>query len=399
MIARHRVERRQGPATPARRRSTPPFTVGIEEELQIVDPITGALAPGIERLVDGAPAPLRPQRELLQSMVEISTPVAPSVAAAAAHLGRLRPALVEWARRQGLQVAAAGTHPFSHHAAQAVTERPRYLALLEQMRWLARRNCVFGLHVHVGCPGPDALIAAANRARSAIPELLALSGNSPFADGIDTGFASARAQIVAGFPRSGLPPTFGSWREYERYVETGRRAGLLADATQLWWDVRPSPGYGTVEVRVFDAQTRLERVAPLAALVQALVATAVIEHERGQRRPDAPDLVLAENRLRAARDGLDAMLVDVERDGERSARVAVLELLDDCAPTARALGCLDELHACERLLLAPTGAQEQRTVHDRTGSLPAVARWLRDRTAAAAAADADGSRPLEAACA
>lgn len=396
VVVQHRVGRRQGPAAPSRRRSAPPFTVGIEEELQIVDPITGALASGIEQLVEGAPSSVHPERELLQCMVEISTPVAASVAEAADHLHRLRPALVEWARRQGLGLAAAGTHPFSHHAAQSVTELPRYLELLEQTRWLARRNCVFGLHVHVGCPDPDALVAAANRARSAIPELLALSGNSPFSGTIDTGFASARAQIVAGFPRSGLPPSFASWREFERYVETGRRAGLLSDATQLWWDVRPSPRYGTVEIRVFDVQTRLRRVAPLAALVQALVATAVREHESGHHPAEVPDLVLAENRLRAARDGLDAMLIDVELDGERSARVAILQLLDDCSSTARRLGCLDELHACEGLLLDPTGAMEQRTIHDRTDSLPEVARWLRDQTWHATVG---AEQPLEAACA
>ncbi|MEZ5102092.1 MAG: YbdK family carboxylate-amine ligase [Thermoleophilia bacterium] len=381
MIRRHGDQQRR-PAPPAvRSGGRQPFTVGIEEELQLLDPLTGALASGIERLIADAPASLRLQRELLQCMVELSTEPAATAEAAAEELAHLRARLARHARRVGLDVAAAGTHPFSHHAVQEVTDQPRYQGLLGEMRWLARRNCVFGLHVHVGCDDLESLIAAANRARSSIPELLALSGNSPFSAGIDTGFASARAQIVAGFPRSGLPPAFAGWRAFERYVDAGRRAGILADATRLWWDVRPSPRYGTVEIRVFDAQTRVDRVGPLAALVQALVATASADHERGHRRPDVPELVLAENRLRAARDGLDAVLVDVERDTERSARIAVLELLDDCEPAARRLGSLAELRACERLLLAPTGAQEQRTLHDRTGSLPAVTRWLADRTA------------------
>jgi carboxylate-amine ligase len=324
----------------------------------------------------------RIKAELLQSVVEVATHVAASVGEAIEDARGLRETLRDAAAERGAVIAGAGTHPFSRWEHQDVTEAERYRDLMTEMRWVAEREVIFGLHVHVGIPGADEAIAVANGLRTWLPELLALSANSPFWLGRDTGLASTRTKIFETFPRSGLPPAFASFEEFELLVERAISTGSFPDYTYIWWDLRPHPKLGTIEIRIPDAQTRLESVAGLVALVQSLAATLADDFERGQRPPVEPVTLINENKWRAARDGLNGKLIDLERDEERSAREAVLALVARAEPAAARLGCREELGEVERLVDRGTGADEQRQVYEEAGSLLAVAQWLAETTSA-----------------
>jgi carboxylate-amine ligase len=324
----------------------------------------------------------RIKAELLQSVVEVATHVAGSVAEAIEDARGLRATLRDAAAERGAVIAGAGTHPFSRWEHQDVTDADRYRELMSEMRWVAEREVIFGLHVHVGIPRADEAIAVANGLRTWLPELLALSANSPFWLGRDTGLASTRTKIFETFPRSGLPPAFASFEEFELLVERAIKTGSFPDYTYIWWDLRPHPNLGTIEVRIPDAQTRLETVAGIVALVQSLAATLADDLERGERSPVQPVTLVSENKWRAARDGLNGKLIDLERDEERPAQDAVLALVERAEPAARRLGCREELREVERLVDRGTGADEQRQVYEETGSLLAVAQWLAEQTSA-----------------
>jgi carboxylate-amine ligase len=315
-------------------------------------------------------------------VVEVATHVAGSVSEAIEDARGLRATLRDAAAERGAVIASAGTHPFSRWEHQEVTDHERYRALMEEMRWVAEREVIFGLHVHVGVPSADAATAVVNGLRTWLPELLALSGNSPFWLGRDTGLASTRTKIFETFPRSGLPPAFASFEEFELLVERSVKTGSMPDYTWIWWDLRPHPNLGTIEVRIPDAQARLESVAGIVALVQSLVATLVEAFERGQKPPIQPVTLIDENKWRAARDGLNGPLIDLERDEERPAAEAVRALVERAEAASTRLGCREELAEVERLVQRGTGADEQRRVYEETGSLLAVAQWLAERTSA-----------------
>jgi len=324
----------------------------------------------------------RIKAELLQSVIEVATHVAGSVGEAIEDARGLRATLRDAAAERGAVIAGAGTHPFSRWEHQDVTDSARYRALVEEMRWVAEREVIFGLHVHVGLASADEAIAVCNSLRTWLPELLAISTNSPFWQGRATGLASTRTKIFETFPRSGLPPAFASFEEFELLVERAIKTGSFPDYTYIWWDARPHPKLGTLEVRICDAQTRLESVAGIVALVQSLVATLAEDFERGARTQVQPVTLVAENKWRAARDGLNGKLIDLERDEERPAREAVLALVERAEPAAIRLGCREELAEVERLVERGSGADEQRSVYEETGSLLAVAQWLAEQTSA-----------------
>ena len=253
-----------------------PFSLGVEEEFQLVGRESFELVSRVDEILseveDEEEHEGRVKHELLQSVVEVATNVAGSVDEAMEDLGGLRARLREAAAERDALIASAGTHPFSRYEHQEVTDRPRYQELAEDIRWVAERELIFGLHVHVGIDSPETAIACTNGVRTFLPELLALSANSPFWQSRPTGLASTRVKIFDMFPRSGLPPAFSSWAEFERMVERGIATNAFEDATFIWWDVRPHPKLGTVEVRMPDAQTRLDSVRALVALSQSLVA-------------------------------------------------------------------------------------------------------------------------------
>ena len=361
-----------------------PFSLGVEEEFQIVGRESHELVSRIDEILseveDEEEHEGRFKPELLQSVVEVATNVAGSVDEAIDDLKGLRARLREAAAEQDALIASAGTHPFSRYEHQEVTDRPRYLELLEDMRWVAERELIFGLHVHVGVDSPDTAIACANAVRTFLPELLAFSVNSPFWQSRPTGLASTRTKVFEAFPRSGLPPAFSSYEEFELLVERGIKSNSFPDYTYIWWDLRPHPRLGTIELRICDAQTRIDSVAALVALAQSLVATFAAAFDAGEKLALQPVTLVDENKWRAARDGIEARLVDLEHDTERPARDALLALVERCEPAARRLGCAAELESVETVLARGTGADEQLRVYEETESLLAVAQWIAQET-------------------
>jgi carboxylate-amine ligase len=364
------------------------FSLGVEEEFQLVGRESYELVSRVDEIlseVDGEEEhDGRVKPELLQSVVEVATDVAGSVGEAVEDLHGLRARLRDAAAERDALIASAGTHPFSRYEHQEVTDRPRYRELIADMGWVAERELIFGLHVHVGVGSPDTAIACLGAARTFLPELLALSANSPFWQARPTGLASTRTKVFEAFPRSGLPPAFASWAEFEELVERGVRTRSFPDPTYIWWDLRPHPRLGTLELRICDAQASLDAVAGIVALAQSLLATLAEAHEAGEELPVEPVTLVDENKWRATRDGLDAKLIDLEHDTERTARDAVVALVERCEPAARRLGCTAELDAVERILARGTGSDEQLRVYDETGSLLAVAQWIAEETVRAA---------------
>jgi glutamate---cysteine ligase / carboxylate-amine ligase len=351
-----------------------PFTVGIEEEFQLVSAESYELVPRFDDVADAA-RDERVRQELMTSVLETATGVHVTVGEAIEEVRAIRRRLRDAAQERGALIVAAGTHPFSRWEHQEITDSPRYQGVVEELRWVAERVAIFGLHVHVAMPSPEAATAAANALRTHVPELLALSANSPFWQGRDTGLASTRSKVFETMPRSGLPPALRSFSDFEELVEHGRKAGFFEDYTYLWWDVRPHPKLGTVELRMFDAQTRVENVAALAALAQSLAATFVAHASEPRSRT-----LIAEKKWRAARYGLDAEIVDLARDTVRPAREAVAELLARARPAAERLGCAAELGEVETLCARGDGAAEQRRAQGDPPSLLAVAQWLAETT-------------------
>jgi carboxylate-amine ligase len=359
-----------------------PFSLGIEEELMLLSSESYELVSRFDEIAEAAGPDERIKPELLQSTAEIATHVHSNVAAAVDEARALRARVRDAARERGALIASAGTHPFSRYEHQDVTEKERYHDLVEAMQWVAERELIFGLHVHVGMESADQAIHVANALRTWLPELLALSANSPFWHGRDTGLASARSKVFDTFPRSGLPPAFASWDEYELLVERGVRSNSFKDYTYIWWDLRPHPRLGTIEIRICDGQTRLATVAALVALIQSLAATLAARHETEGALPTQPLTLVDENKWRAARYGLDAELVDLEHDTERPARDAVTALRDLAEPAAARLGCTAELALVDRVLRDGPGANEQRAAYAENGSLLAVAQHLARQTVA-----------------
>jgi glutamate---cysteine ligase / carboxylate-amine ligase len=335
------------------------FTVGVEEEVMLVDAQSWGPANAIDRVLEALPAELlaRTGTETHSSAIELMTGVHERCADAIAELGRLRCRLSEVLDGLGLRAGCSGTHPFAVRDAEP-PRGERHELVHGSMRSLAQREPTYALHVHVGVPTPAAAMALANQLRAHLPLLLALSSNSPYWQGRDTGLASARTPLWQAFPRVGIPRAFSDYAEYVETVDLLVRAGAFPDHTFLWWDVRLSPAHGTVEVRIMDAQSTLDRTAALVALVQSLARLELTEAFASSRQLAAQEL-LDENRFLAARDGVHAELIDARR--EKRAPVAELahEVLVACAPHAAALGCADELDGV-RCLLAESGADVQR---------------------------------------
>jgi glutamate---cysteine ligase / carboxylate-amine ligase len=286
------------------------------------------------------------------------------VAAGAEQLAALRTTLVATVDRLGLRAAGSGTHPLARWEDVEVSPGARYQFVHASMRELARREPTFGLHVHVAVPDAEAALRALNAIRGHLPLLLALSGNSPYWQGRDSGLASARTPAFQAFPRTGPPRRFRDYAEYVEAIDVLVRCDAIPEPTFLWWDARLQPRFGTLEVRIMDAQTRVEDTAAIAALVQCLVR---LESGREPAAGDPPE-VLSENRFIAARDGMEARLVEPTSWSRRPIRDRLAELLDACAPHARALGCVTELSQVPRLAAAP-GAARQRALAERAGSL------------------------------
>jgi glutamate---cysteine ligase / carboxylate-amine ligase len=352
-----------------------PWSLGIEEEVMILDAATLELAPGVEALVaaaEGRPLPGVLKMELLASMVELATDVCAGPQEVLAALRELRAAADEGAKTNGLRLAAAGTHPFSLPQAQDIAPDPRYREFVEYAGVSARRQAVCGLHVHVGMPGPEECMHALEGVLPWLPLVLALSANSPFLAGEETGLASARAEVLALLPRAAAPPVFASYEEWEAFVERFVRIGLADGYTRFWWDIRPHPRFGTLEIRSPDQPTAVELTAAFAAVLQALCVTVLA----GEPPAPANRGDYAQNRWAALRFGPRAELI--HPDGERLVPAPELaeELLSLVEPAAEELGTVEHLRA-----LDPRSCEGDRQLEvGRESGLEAVAADISGRT-------------------
>jgi len=341
----------------------PAYTIGIEEELMILDGQSLDLVNAIETLLEPSPSgEIKP--ELMESVLEISTEPCENVTQAGEQLRSLRAQVIQTAASKGLAIGAAGTHPFARWEDQRIVARSRYRDLISALRFVARQELIFGVHVHVGVDDPDKAIHVANGMRVHMPIVLALSANSPFWRGDFTGLASTRTPIFRAFPRVGIPPRYDDWRDYERRIEFMTRARVIEDYTYLWHDVRPHPNFGTVETRVMDSQTRVEHTVGLAALVQALVKELCEHFESGAKLSSYPFEMLDENKWLAARHGLEGELVDLPSSDRVASRALARRLVDRMRPHCEELGSSAELEAVEDLLDRGTGSARQVVVYD-----------------------------------
>ncbi len=349
----------------------PSYTIGIEEELMIVDGETHELVNAIEELLEDAPEG-DIKHELMESVLEIATPPCNDIPHAERELRRLRESVYQLAGRHGLMLGSAGTHPYALWEDQRITAHARYRELVAALRFVARQELIFGLHVHVGVDDPDKAIYVADGMRVHLPVLLALSCNSPFWRGDLTGMASSRMPVFRQFPRVGIPPSYGDWATYEREIDFMVKSGVMADYTYLWYDIRPHPKFGTVEIRACDAQTRIEHTIGLAALIQAMVKELCELFEAGQQLSTYPWQMLDENRWLAARHGLEGDMVDLPSSDRVSTRALAQRLLDRLSEHAQDLGAGDALDGVRDILAHGNGAHRQRVVYEANHDLREV---------------------------
>ena len=350
------------------------FTLGIEEEFAIIDPDTGELRSHIQEILEGGKIVLKEQikPEMHQSVVELGTEICDSIEHARTHVIHLRSKLAELAGKAGLKIASVGTHPFSHWRDQHITEGERYKQIIEDMQLLARANLIFGLHVHVGIPDREMAIHVMNQARYFLPHLYALSVNSPFWVGEDTGLKGYRLKVFERFPRTGIPDAFESLSEYEDYCKLLVKTGCIDNPKKIWWDIRLHPFFDTLEVRVCDAQTRVDDTVAIAALIQAVIAKLFkLLHQNTTFRIYRRRL-LDENRWRAARYGIDGKLIDFGKETEVEERSLLNELLEFVASEVDEFGTKREMAHVERIMHEGTGADRQLAVWRRTQDIKAV---------------------------
>jgi carboxylate-amine ligase len=337
------------------------FTVGIEEELMICDAESLELSQGIETILGDLPErlPGMVKPELMQSVLEVATLPCAGVAEAGEQLCELRRIVREVASRHGLAIGAAGTHPSALYEDQLIVDQPRYKALAAELGWIAEQELIFGTHVHIGIDDAEKAIYVADGMRGYLPLLLGMSSNSPLWRGRKTGMMSSRTPVFRAFPRVGIPPYYGSWGIYSHRVEQMMRGGAIPDYTYLWWDVRPHPNLGTVEVRVFDQQTRVEITIGFAALVQSLVHRLTTEYDDGVPSIEHPHELIDDNKVRAALVGIEGKLIEFDEGIEVPAEEMTLGVIEDLRENARELGCERELASLTEVVETGTGARRQ----------------------------------------
>ncbi|HEX7737826.1 MAG TPA: carboxylate-amine ligase [Ktedonobacteraceae bacterium] len=359
------------------------FTLGIEEEFQMVNRQTGQLCSHILTILEkGAPyfgEQIKP--EMLQSAVEVVTGICPDIQAARRELRELRRTLLGLLAEDGVSLISAGTHPEALWQEQVSMPNPRYVELEADLQDISRSILIFGLHVHVGVEGQELAIKIMNQARNWLPQLLALSTNSPFWGGRFTGIKSYRSVVWRPFPRNGIPETFASWNEFDTYVQALIRTGCIDNGKKIWWDIRPHPFFNTIEFRICDMPARFDDSIALAALCQALVAKLAWREHHGLTDPILARPLLEENKWRAMRYGLDGEILDFTRNRRLTMRESICELFEFVDDVLDDLGSRSEIDHLRLLLDDPsgTGADRQREIYERTGSVHAVTRYLMEQ--------------------
>ena len=357
----------------------PTFTIGIEEEYQTIDPITRDLRSHIHSEII-AKGKLRMEErikaEMHQSVVEVGTGVCKNIKEAKAEVRQLRTEMVKLAHENGLLLAAGATHPFADWRAQEIYPDERYHQVVEDMQLVARANLIFGLHVHVGMEDRETTIHLMNSLRYFLPHLLALSANSPFWLGMNTGLKSYRCKVFDKFPRTNIPDTFSSWSDFENFVNLLIRTKCIDNAKKIWWDIRPHPFFNTLEIRICDIPLRLDETIALAALIQATVVKLYKLHSRNQSFRQYSRALIMENKWRAARYGISGKLIDFGKECEVSERDLILEYLEFVDDVVDELDSREEVAYVHSMLQHGTGADRQLRVFQETGDLKRVVDYM-----------------------
>jgi len=358
--------------------SSPRPTLGIEMELELIDRRSRELVSGAHEILtemrQGQPGGDHPKAksELLQSTIEIITGICRTVRDARDDLRSTLEEVTQYTDRRGLSLMCSGSHPFTDPSTQKISPDPRYQRLVDEMQWPARQMQIFGIHVHVGVGSGEKAIAMVNALSAYIPHLLALSASSPYWMGHDTGLASCRSKVFEGLPTAGPPWQLSGWAEFERLMDTLIAARTISSIREVWWDIRPHPAFGTIEVRICDGIPTLREVAVVAALIQCLVHRFDVLLDRGYTLPVPRAWLVRENKWRAARYGLDASIVVDEEGRTVPLRDTITELVEDLTPSARRLGCVEELSGALAIVERGPSYVRQREVVSNGGSLPDV---------------------------
>ncbi len=354
--------------------SLPEFTIGIEEEYQIIDPESRELRSYVQEFLDKGRHILRDQikPEFMQSQVEVGSQVCRNMKEARQEIVRLRRTICELADGNDLLVAAASTHPFSQWSEQQITEADRYTKHEQALKDVARRLLIFGMHVHIGIEDKELMIDVMNQARYFLPHLLALSTSSPFWHGRDTGLKSYRSVVFENLPRSGLPPEFGSWSDYEAFVDTLMATESIEEATQIWWDIRPHPKFPTLEFRQSDICTRVDETMCVAALVLAIVGKLIQLRQNNQSWRRYRHHLIEENKWRAVRWGLDGTLIDFGKRVAVPTRFLIGEMLEFVEDVVDELDVREDVAYAGTILKHGTSADRQLATYHETDDLKAV---------------------------
>jgi carboxylate-amine ligase len=354
---------------------SPAPTIGVEWEFALVDKVTGELSNSaaalFEKVVahDDAALEQRVHRELLRNTVELVTGVCTTTGEAMADLrGTLR-VVTRMADEIGVDLFGAGTHPYGEWSTQQLTESPRYAELIERTQWWGRQMLIWGVHVHVGIDRREKVLPIVNALLAFYPHLLALSASSPMWSGTDTGYASNRAMMFQQLPTAGLPFQFATWDQFEAFVADQKTTGIIDDINEVRWDIRPSPRLGTVEVRVCDGVSSLTELAAIVALIHCLVVDLDERFTAGTLPREMAPWLVQENKWRAARYGLDAVIITDADCSERLVTDDLADILTRLAPVAARLGCADELASVWSIVTGKASYQRQRAVLERTGSM------------------------------
>jgi len=360
----------------------PKFTLGIEEEYMVIDPETRELKSHDQRIVELAAKTLedKVKAEMHQAVVEVGTTICEDVEQARREITNLRGAVSDIAKSLGLRIGASGTHPFSHWSTQLITPNPRYEDIINEMQEAARSNLIFGLHVHVGMEDKNMAIHIANTARYFLPHIYALSTNSPFWEGRNTGFRSFRTKVFDKFPRTGIPDFFNSYAEFTSYVNLLIKTGCIDNAKKIWWDIRVHPFYNTIEFRICDIPMLTDETIAIAAIFQAVVAKIYKLRTQNLNFMIYSRALINENKWRASRYGIDGNLIDFGKETEVRTRSLIMELLDFVDDVVDELGSRKAINYVHTILENGTGADRQLAVFEQTGSLIKVVDYIMEQT-------------------
>jgi len=358
------------------------FTIGVEEEFQIVDPQTRELKSHIQQILEDGKMILAEnvKAEMHQSVVEMGTDICRDIKDAREQVTKLRTNLAKLAMKNGLRIAASGTHPFSHWQDQKITEHPRYKEIVDDMQQVARANLIFGLHVHIGVEDREVAIHIMNAARYFLPHIFALSTNSPFWLGRNTGFKSYRSKVFDRFPRTGIPDYYNGVSEYDKFVDLLIKTKCIDNAKKIWWDIRVHPHFKTLEFRVCDIPMRVDETIALTAIMQAIVAKLhkLIKQNLGFRLYRRA--LIAENKWRAARYGINGKLIDFGKKEEVEFKILAGELLDFIDDVVDELGSRDEVNYIKKILEMGTGADRQLEIWNQTQDTKKVVDFIIEET-------------------